>query len=61
MDDDLPIEPSLSGWHLSLQRVAAWMTRGNRVLDPGRQSSSARKAQRARNPGPSRQQLPPRP
>ena len=60
MDDDLPIEPSLSGWHLSLQRLAAWITRGNGCLN--RVGSRKRAGSAAHQKlGPSRQQLPPRP
>ena len=34
MDDDQPVEPSLTAWLRSLQRVAVWMVRVNRAREP---------------------------
>lgn len=61
MGNDLPAEPSLGGWQRSLQRLAAWMARGNRVPEVSRLESPARQAASARSDEPSRHLLPPRP
>jgi hypothetical protein len=61
MDDDLPNEPSLTGWRRSLQRIAAWMARYNRVSEPARPSYAAREVQASRSGEPSRRAIPPRP
>jgi hypothetical protein len=49
MDDDLPTQPSLSEWQRSLQRLAAWMTRGNRVREQSRPATPIRAEQSGRS------------
>ena len=36
MDVDPSTDPSLTAWERSLHRLAAWMTRGNRMIEPSR-------------------------
>jgi hypothetical protein len=61
MDDDLPVQPSLSEWQRSLQRLAAWMTRGNRVREQSRPATPIRAEQSGRSSDAPRRPIPPRP
>jgi hypothetical protein len=61
MDDDLPAQRSLSDWQRSLQRLAAWMTRGNRVREQSRPANPTRVEQPGRSSDASRRPIPPRP
>ena len=48
MDDDQPVEPSLTAWQRSLQRLAGWMVRFNRMPGEHRPSVLARPLRTAR-------------
>lgn len=61
MDDDLSSHPSLNAWLQSLQRLAAWMVRGNRYQDPPRPDAPTRVEHPNRISQPSRRPIPPRP
>ena len=61
MDDDPPAPPSLSEWQRSLQRLAAWMTRGNRVREQSRPATPIRVEQSGRSSDAPRRPIPPRP
>ena len=61
MNDDLIAEPSYGAWRRSLQRVAAWLTRGNRAFEPPRPDAPDRVEQPSRSKEPSRLPIPPRP
>ena len=61
MDDDQPLDPSLTAWQRSLQRLAAWMVRFNRTSEPARPEVRGRNPQAPRNDVPARRPVPPRP
>ena len=61
MDEDQPVEPSLTAWQRSLQRLAGWMVRFNRMREPPRPDAPARNMQPSRNDVPTRRPVPPRP
>jgi hypothetical protein len=61
MDDDLPAQPFLSEWQRSLQRLAAWMTRDNRLREQSRPATPIRAEQSGRTSDAPRRPIPPRP
>jgi hypothetical protein len=60
MDDDQPVEPSLTAWQRSLQRLAGWMVRFNRIEEPPLLEVGGRTPQLARDELPARRLVPPR-
>jgi hypothetical protein len=61
MTDDQSSERCLTSWQRSMQSLAAWMARANRVFEPARPLVPTRDIEPARRDNPSRRPPPPRP